>query len=251
MCDLFGLIADRPVSIQFSMLGAPRSFHARSTLNPDGWGIGYYDDGRAILRKEPVVANHSREFVQLANDARSDTFVAHIRYRTAGDISLTNTHPFEHANWMLAGKGGIGNLWHGHIRREVGPGVIHGETSGEHLLHWLYARAQGASAVQRPAVFAETLSKVCRDPGGMGFAAFILSTPAEIYAWSFLAPGARPFDGNGPRRLAFTVRRSCLIVATYPMTSECWEPIPLGHLFVADHRLNHHSFDVAASVRAA
>ena len=115
MCRLFGLIADRPVTIVRSMLQAPRSLTQQSARSHDGWGIGYYMAGVAVLHKEPVQASLSPQFADIARGSRSHLFVAHLRDRTIGAVAHENTHPFERANWLLAQQGGLGAAWHRRI----------------------------------------------------------------------------------------------------------------------------------------
>ena len=102
MCRLFGLIARRPVKITFPLLDAAESLRRQSLLNPDGWGVGYYAGGHAVVRKQPEAAHGSPGFSRVAEHARSHLFVAHVRLRTAGGINLANTHPFSYGGWILA-----------------------------------------------------------------------------------------------------------------------------------------------------
>src|SRR2546425_9257831 len=50
--------------------------------------------GAPVLDKQPEAAFADQEFRREAKRARSVTFVAHVRYATAGARSMRNTHPF-------------------------------------------------------------------------------------------------------------------------------------------------------------
>lgn len=108
MCRLFGLIANKPVGIKFSMLEAPRSFISQSLENPDGWGIGYYLDSKAEVEKKGEIAWHSDSFRNLSYGLRSRIFIAHVRYASSGsEYSDENAHPFVFENWIFAHNGTI------------------------------------------------------------------------------------------------------------------------------------------------
>lgn len=46
MCRLFGLVSNRPVEIHFSLAESRASIRDLSYCNPDGWGIGWYENGK-------------------------------------------------------------------------------------------------------------------------------------------------------------------------------------------------------------
>ena len=85
MCRLFGLHAGAtPVSATFWLLDAPDSLREESHREPDGAGIGVFDDaGRPVIDKQPIAAWQDAEFATEAKNARSRTFVANERRATA------------------------------------------------------------------------------------------------------------------------------------------------------------------------
>lgn len=107
MCRLFGLIANKEVNIEFSFLKADLPFKNLSKANPHGWGIGYYKNGIAIIKKQPIPAVQSKEFQEIARNINSEMFISHVRYSTQGEKSLENTHPFKYDNWIFAHNGNI------------------------------------------------------------------------------------------------------------------------------------------------
>jgi glutamine amidotransferase len=77
----------------------------------DGSGIGFFDPaGAPVLDKQPEPAFTDEEFLREAKQARSETFVAHVRYATAGGRTLANTHPFAMRGRVMAHNGGFGEL---------------------------------------------------------------------------------------------------------------------------------------------
>jgi predicted glutamine amidotransferase len=133
MCRLFGLTAgDARVRATFWLLDAPDSLEAQSRRNADGSGIGYFAaDGSPVLDKQPEPAYHDRRFKHEAKDIESDVFVAHIRYATAGERSVVNTHPFTMDGRIMAHNGGFGDL--GRLEAQLGPylNMVHGQTDSE------------------------------------------------------------------------------------------------------------------------
>ena len=112
MCRLFGMTSGtRPVGATFWLLDAPDSLSAQSRRNVDGSGIGYFDQaGQSILDKQPEPAFSDEEFVREAKQAVSTTFVAHVRWATAGGRTVRNTHPFAMRGRIMAHNGGFGDL---------------------------------------------------------------------------------------------------------------------------------------------
>jgi predicted glutamine amidotransferase len=133
MCRLLGLNAGRhPVSASFWLIEAPDSLEMQSHRNVDGSGIGFFDSsGAPVVDKQPEPAFADQEFVREAKQARSVTFVAHVRYATAGDRTLANTHPFTMRGRIMAHNGGFGEL--GRLEGQLGryQELVQGDTDSE------------------------------------------------------------------------------------------------------------------------
>ncbi|HYB87795.1 MAG TPA: class II glutamine amidotransferase [Streptosporangiaceae bacterium] len=112
MCRLLGLTAGRePVGASFWLLDAPDSLEVQSRRNADGSGIGFFDpSGSPVLDKQPEPAFRDEEFIREARQAVAATFVAHVRYATAGGRTMQNTHPFAMQGRIMAHNGGFGDL---------------------------------------------------------------------------------------------------------------------------------------------
>jgi len=133
MCRLFGLTAGTArVTATFWLLDAPDSLEAQSHRNADGSGIGFFDpDGQPVVDKQPEPAFSDQEFIHEARQAESETFVAHVRWATAGGRAMRNTHPFVMDGRVMAHNGGIGEL--GQLDQELGSyaRLVLGETDSE------------------------------------------------------------------------------------------------------------------------
>ncbi|MGI8714033.1 MAG: class II glutamine amidotransferase [Solirubrobacteraceae bacterium] len=133
MCRLFGMSGGAaPVPATFWLLQAPDSLSQQSRREPDGTGIGHFDDrGRPVVDKQPLAAFEDRQFARAARDVTSHTFVAHVRYASNGGLTLPNTHPFSQDGRLFAHNGVIGDM--PRLERELGDAraLVHGETDSE------------------------------------------------------------------------------------------------------------------------
>lgn len=112
MCRLFGLHAGTElVAATFWLLDAPDSLAQQSRKNPDGTGLGVFDErGRPQLHKEPIAAWQDVEFSTEAHRFTGTTFIAHVRYATTGSLDVRNTHPFLQDGRIFAHNGMIERL---------------------------------------------------------------------------------------------------------------------------------------------
>lgn len=135
MCRLFGLCAGAdPVTATFWLLDAPDSLRVQSHREPDGTGLGYFDQHQhARVDKQPLAAFKDRAFAREARSVHASTFVAHIRYASTGALELRNTHPFEQQGRLFAHNGVIQDL--PALERRVGPqmNLVRGDTDSERL----------------------------------------------------------------------------------------------------------------------
>lgn len=112
MCRLFGLHAGTEVvTATFWLLDAPDSLAEQSRKNPDGTGLGLFDElGRPQLHKEPIAAWQDVKFSTDAHELTGTTFIAHVRYATTGSLDVRNTHPFLQDGRIFAHNGMIEGL---------------------------------------------------------------------------------------------------------------------------------------------
>lgn len=98
------------------------SREAKSVVNADGFGLGWYAE-----RPEPGVFRDLRpawsdeNLLSIARQIRSRLFFAHVRASTGTAIMRANCHPFSVGPWMFMHNGGIGG-WED-VRRPVEAGI--------------------------------------------------------------------------------------------------------------------------------
>lgn len=133
MCRLFGMSAGgRRARATFWLLGAPDSLAVQSHREPDGTGLGWFDEhGAPHVRKQPIAAYGDTEFGREAREVSSSTFVAHVRFASTGSLEVRNTHPFEQEGRLFAHNGVIENLQRleAHLGEELA--LVRGDTDSE------------------------------------------------------------------------------------------------------------------------
>jgi predicted glutamine amidotransferase len=137
MCRLFGLHAGTDVcTATFWLLDAPDSLADQSRRNPDGTGVGVFDEhGRPQLHKQPMAAWRDAAFATEAHEMTGTTFIAHVRYATTGSLDVRNTHPFLQDGRIFAHNGVLEGLEVLDERlREVGTdSLVLGDTDSERV----------------------------------------------------------------------------------------------------------------------
>jgi len=110
------------VPAQSLVVQSQASREAKSIVNGDGFGLGWYNE-----RPKPGIFRDLRpawsdeNLLSLASQIRSRLFFAHVRASTGTAISRANCHPFALGQWMFMHNGGIGE-WEA-VRRPVEAGI--------------------------------------------------------------------------------------------------------------------------------
>ena len=95
-----------------------QSREAKSAVNGDGFGLGWYGDrAEPGLFRDVRPAWSDENLLSLAQQIKSGLFFAHVRASTGTATTRANCHPFKHGNWMFMHNGKIGG-WDG-LRRRI------------------------------------------------------------------------------------------------------------------------------------
>jgi glutamine amidotransferase len=257
MCRLFGMSgAPHRVSATFWLLEADDSLVAQSRREPDGTGLGWFDDaGRPCVARQPIAAYEDRAFAREAREARSTTFVAHIRYASTGSVAPENTHPFEQRGRLLAHNGVIEGLDALDARLGDYRKLVHGDTDSERFLALVTKETDehggdvGLGLVSAARWVADELPLFALN--------VVLATREELWALRYpethglyvlaRAPGgpggARQLDHAGAAgtmhvRSADLDSSAAVIVASEPMDEDPgWRPLASGELLRVDRLL--------------
>ena len=135
MCRLFAMSSGRePANATFWLLQAPDSLSEQSRREPDGTGLGWFDEhGEAHVRKQAIAAYEDARFAREARTLSSRLFLAHVRFASTGALDVRNTHPFKQDGRLMAHNGVVQGL--DELERHLGADMelVHGETDSERL----------------------------------------------------------------------------------------------------------------------
>jgi glutamine amidotransferase len=125
---------EEPARARFWLLDAPDSLVVQSHREPDGTGLGWFDErGAAHVSKQAHAAYEDRTFAREAREVVSRTFVAHVRFASTGALERRNTHPFEQHGRLFAHNGVLEDL--PALDAHLGPdaALVKGDTDSERL----------------------------------------------------------------------------------------------------------------------
>jgi glutamine amidotransferase len=169
MCRLYALHASHPTRVGRELIESQNSLMAQSrrdetgAANPDGWGVGYWLDGRSWCLRQAHPASESPRFRRKAGMIKGHTVLGHVRRATAGPPALRNTHPFRHGNAMLVHNGHLGAF--AAIRSRMLEAMsaeqraaLRGDTDSEHFFRLLMS--VHAAGAEPAAALRQTVAKV-------------------------------------------------------------------------------------------
>jgi glutamine amidotransferase len=140
MCRLFGFRSVLKSRVHHSLVSADNALVNQSEQHPDGWGVAYFQQGVPHLVKTADTAVADSLFQRLSGVVRSETVLAHLRKATHGELSMINSHPFQHGNWCFAHNGGIPGFedYRDELTAQIDPdlrGFILGDTDSEVIFY--------------------------------------------------------------------------------------------------------------------
>ena len=107
MCRLLGMVASQPTDLEFSL----ERFKDFACDNPDGWGIGWYEEGLPKIFKQGIsVLDSKSELAKFSKKVKSRIIIAHIREGTGAEPADRNSHPFIYKNWLFAHNGSVDRM---------------------------------------------------------------------------------------------------------------------------------------------
>ncbi len=245
MCRLFGLMTSGEVDLEMSLVEAPDHFRALGQNNPDGWGLGFFEEDapRVLKRNLPPQGELTPEQAQAS--ARSRQFLAHVRRSTRAPRALHNCHPFTHDGWMFAHNGALYPLLEKWVRSRVGAVKYEGHTESEALFRWLLKNIEKAGGME--AGIRAAVEPLVAD-GQFSSLNFLLARAGALYAFRYAtrsaeyfslyyldrAPGGEleaaskdVFSRLSSRGLA---QHRAVLVASEALTAEGWKPLGMGEL---------------------
>jgi glutamine amidotransferase len=251
MCRLLGITASEPTEFRIVLREAPRSLARLSKQHPDGWGIAVFDarQERWQVDKGLLCAEADERFHTLAVGSRGELLVSHVRQKTVGETTLSNTHPFQRGRWVFAHNGTVKEIeWLRARSSAERLAEVAGETDSEVLFAWLLSvldaagvTGEATSTTTDRALF--EAARAARERPGFGAFNFLLSDGTTTYAHRFgrsmFLLERRPSDAIRPRRTSrdgttyetpWSDHRTAIFIASEHVTEEPWAQIDEGML---------------------
>jgi glutamine amidotransferase len=182
MCRLFGLHGGRErVRACFWLLEAPRSLAEQSRQQPDGYGIGTFEeDGSPDVDRGVIAAWQDEAFAHEARQECSRTYVVHLRYASSGPPALRNSHPFEQEGRLFAHNGVFEGLPELEAHLDGDLALVNGDTDSERFFA-LITRETRAAGGDLPAGITRAVAWIAeRLP--LFSLNFVIATPDEVWA---------------------------------------------------------------------
>jgi glutamine amidotransferase len=254
MCELFGISANKPVSVRFLWRGIVK----RGLKHRDGWGVAFYPDGKAVcLIKEPAssISSPMAEFLKSHDFIRSRVLISHVRTASKGEVAYRNTHPFVRElfgkEWCFAHNGTLlGELPASTFYKPVG------ETDSEKAFCLIMDRLKKlgpeADVEDEISLVEDSTLELSERAGKEGGFNFLMSDGMKLYAfWSGYnelhyvvraPPHMRKVsivDDDFKVDLGEIKGRDevATIIATRPLTDESWIRFPCRKLLVFENGL--------------
>lgn len=229
MCRLLGVKSSQQNKIHDLLCECERPFKNFGMDNPDGWGIGWYENNRPLIYKEDVAAHESDELPKYAKCASSTLFISHVRKGSGTSVCVKNCHPFHYGHWIFAHNGFVTSE---PITRQLSkPHIeaLQGDTDSEVYFHWLLQSIDSAYDV---ALGVENALDMVRRDRHTALN-FILTDGESLYAYresderqdyfSLFVSEIASLDINAKRRI---------IVCSERITADNWVEIPMKKLLV-------------------
>ena len=251
MCRLLGLVANKPVDMEFSL----SKFKKFAAYNPDGWGIGWYEHNSPMIFKQGISAKAKEsQLPELSKTVRSKIIIAHVRKGTGAPPSKVNSHPFRYKNWLFAHNGSVDRDYLLSLLKDKYKKKLKGETDSEVYFYWILQCIEESKDViegVKKAVNIVTSSSY----SGLNF---LLSDGKCIYSFRYskrhknyyslwllkrepFESGAFEFESKETKALLYgklLKGEKAVLVCSEALTKEKWKKIKFGNMLIIKPDLN-------------
>lgn len=236
-CRVFGKISKKPSDISYYFFDAENSLEILSKKYPHGWGIGWYENGRAKVFKEGMADVEKYNFSKV-REVNSNPIIAHVREtKRTNNYSTVNAHPFECNNWLFAHNGGIMKNREpliNHLNEDYKKKVVGDTCSIAYFLNIMQNYEECNDIVSATRKTLEMIKKEEKDYSGLNFVltdgkrlcTFRDTTiNQDIFTLHYTTPG-RERDNKS------------VVFSSEPLTNdEKWFNVELGQMIIADSNL--------------
>jgi predicted glutamine amidotransferase len=171
MCRLFGSRTRAASAASHELFLGANALRVQSREHPDGWGLGWYENGAPRVVRSLTPAHGDADFEKLSHFVSAQTVVAHVRKASVGRVAQENTHPFQRGPWLFAHNGTLPNWEASRSRLEalIDPALrdgLRGETDSERCFLLFLTRLRRRCSIEdadvssASAALAETVALV-------------------------------------------------------------------------------------------
>ncbi|MEM4195361.1 MAG: class II glutamine amidotransferase [Candidatus Anstonellales archaeon] len=252
MCRLLGLVANKPVDIEFSLEKFSKKF---STDNPDGWGIGWYENNSPMVFKQGISAlDKESQLSSFSKRVISKIIIAHVRKGTGAPPSEINSHPFQYKNWLFAHNGSVDREYLFSLLKREYRKEVKGETDSEVYFYWILQCVEESKDV------IEGIKKAIDEVTSRRYSGlnFLLSDGKCLYSFRYSKnsknyyslwvlerkpseSGLFEFESRETKALLRSKSLSgerAVLVCSEPLTEEKWEEIKFGNMLIIESDLS-------------
>ena len=274
MCRLYAFRANEPTKVECSLVYAQNALMTQSIVdsrgqpNADGWGIVSYENSVPILEKRDTAAHQDEYFSVSAEKIYARTVIAHVRQATIGNNSLPNSHPFVYGTWTFAHNGTLQGFpkLEPELAEETDADLLEhrrGETDSEMIFYWLLTRLRrvnGGDDMQENG-FDQSMEVVADAMRTLDERA-AATRPEHVTRLNVLLTNGRTLFGTRFRNSLYWLAREgihdcevcgiphvqhqphtryhAILVASEPISHECWQEIEDGTVVGVDENLEVH-----------
>lgn len=251
MCRLLGIRANKIVSFDFSL----EKFKKYGNSNPDGWGIGWYENDKPFIFKQPIATtDESSEYDKYKKEVRSDIFITHVRLGTHGSNAFENTHPFSYKNFIFAHNGIVAKDYIAAKLKKEYKALIQGQTDSEVYFYFIIQN------IDEKGDFVEGIKSSIKiisqaNNGGLNF---LLSDGINFYAFRYSSYssgyytlyylvrkfGSHPYLEYLSKETQLLIKskdanlEQAVVFSSEKLTEENWQEIENGQLMVINEKLD-------------
>ncbi len=232
MCRLLCVVTTNPNAVPPLLEQFKEQF---SETNPDGWGIGWYENGKAQLFKEETPAHDpNSQLSRFAKEVRSKLIIAHVRAMSVGMQSKENSHPFQNNNWLFVHNGTVDK---DHLRLLLEPKykqMLEGDTDSEVYFYWVLQNIEHHNNDVIEGVKNAIKEVISRRYTGINF---LLSDGTSLYAFRYSQNPQDAYTLYKRKRNSTNSFEDAVLVCSEPVTDEEWDPINYGHMLIVHKNL--------------
>jgi predicted glutamine amidotransferase len=274
MCRLFGYLGNDPSLLPLAFQQTRDSLTEDCAIPGEGWGLGFFQEDRALVRKRPKMLTDHVSFSDLASDLRARAVIGLVRRGSRGDVSPENTPPFRFRNWLFIVPTDLpsSDLAHASLRDHLPDFLRHniwGQTDSEPALHLFFHHLRQRAHLESPSLPPQTLIDSAlsyiddlqsllrsahqeRPPelnllfiNGRSLLAIHLHSaiPLSSLSISHLQSQETPlFAGHRPRTIDYPHFRGSFIAfqPTLSPSAPTWNPLPINAITVIDEQNQVH-----------